>query len=99
MLQRREAFWTFVQVVAVEPTNHVAERAIRPGVLWRQGSFGTQRAAGSRCVDSMMTGVSTVKQQQRNVMAYLIAACAAALCGEAAPSLLPAHAQEAHAAA
>jgi hypothetical protein len=99
ILKRREALWTFVQVAGVEPTNNAAERAIRPGVLWRKGSGGTQSAAGSRFVENMLTVVSTLKQQQRNVFAYLTAACEAALRGEAAPSLLPTHAQQAQAAA
>ena len=99
ILKRREALWTFVQVAGVEPTNNVAERAIRPGVLWRKGSFGTQSAAGSRFVESLLTVVSTLKQQQRHVLAYLTTACEAALRAEAAPSLLPAHAQQAQAAA
>lgn len=99
ILKRREALWTFVQVEGVEPTNNTAERAIRPGVLWRKGSFGTQSAEGSRFVESMMTVVATLKQQQRNVLEYLTAACEAALRGEAAPSLLPESDQQAHAAA
>ncbi len=99
ILKRREALWTFVQVEGVEPTNNTAERSIRPGVLWRKGSFGTQSEEGSRFVDSMMTVVSTLKQQQRNVLEYLTAACAAALRGEAAPSLLPASDQKVQAAA
>src|SRR5215216_4706638 len=99
ILQRREALWTFVQVEGVEPTNNTAERAIRPGVLWRKGSFGTQSAEGSRFVESMMTVAATLKHQQRNVLEYLTAACAAALRGEAAPSLLPESHQKAYAAA
>jgi transposase len=99
ILKRREALWTFVQVAGVEPTNNAAERSIRPGVLWRKGSVGTQSAAGARFVESMLTVVSTLKQQQRNVLAYLTAACEAALRGEAAPSLLPTHVQQAQAAA
>lgn len=99
ILKRREALWTFVQVEGVEPTNNTAERSIRPGVLWRKGSFGTQSAEGSRFVESMMTVVATLKQQQRHVLEYLTAACEAALRGEAAPSLLPESEQKAHAAA
>jgi transposase len=99
ILKRREALWTFVQVAGVEPTNNAAERSIRPGVLWRKGSAGTQSAAGSRFVESMLTVVSTLKQQQRNVFAYLTAACEAALRREAAPSLLPASHQQMQAAA
>ena len=89
ILKRRAAWWTFVQMAGVEPTNKVAERSMRPGVRWRQGSFGTQSEPGSRFVESMMTVVATLKQQQRNVLEYLTAACEAALRGEAAPSLLP----------
>lgn len=99
MLKRREALWTFVQVEGVEPTNNTAERAIRPGVQWRKGSFGTQSEEGSRFVESMMTVVATLKQQKRNVLEYLTAAHEAALRGEAAPSLLPAHEIESQAAA
>jgi transposase len=99
ILKRREALWTFVQVEGVEPTNNTAERSLRPGVLWRKGSLGTQSAEGSRFVESMMTVVTTLKQQQRNVLEYLTAACEAALRGEAAPSLLPASDQKSQAAA
>src|SRR6266850_7554129 len=99
ILKRREALWTFVQVEDVEPTNNTAERAIRPGVLWRKGSFGTQSAEGSRFVESMMTVVATLKQQQRSVLEYLTAACEAALRGEESPSLLPASDRKSKAAA
>jgi len=37
----------------------------------------------------MMTVVETLKQQHRNVLDYLTAACEAALRGQSAPSLLP----------
>src|SRR3989449_5425322 len=99
IVKRREALWTFVQVDGVEPTNNTAERALRPGVLWRKGSFGTQSEEGSRFVASMMTVVATLKQQQRNVLEYLTAAHEAALRGEAAPSLLPKSDQKSQAAA
>jgi transposase len=89
ILKRRQALWTFVRHEGVEPTNNAAERAIRPGVLWRKGSFGTHSAEGSCFVESLMTVVATLKQQHRNVLDYGTAACEAALRGEPAPSLLP----------
>ena len=89
ILKRRQALWTFVHLEGVEPTNHAAERAIRPGVLWRKGSFGTHSAQGSRFVEAMMTVVATLKQQQRHPLDYLTAACETALRDEAVPSLLP----------
>ena len=89
ILKLRQALWTFVRHAGVEPTNNAAERAIRPGVLWRKGSFGTQSVEGSRFVEVMMTVVATLKQQHRNVLDYVTMACEAALCGQPAPSLLP----------
>jgi transposase len=99
ILKRRQALWTFVQVEGVEPTNNTAERSIRAGVQWRKVSFGTQSEAGSRFVESMLTVVTTLKQQNRNVLDYLTAAHEAALRGEAAPSLLPEQGQKSQAAA
>ena len=86
-------------MAGVDPTHNAAERAIRPGVLWRKGSFGTQREGGARFVAGMMTVVTTLKPPQRNVLAYLPAACDAALRGEEAPALLPTSAQKSHAVA
>ena len=89
ILKRRQALWTCVRHEGVEPTNNAAERASRPGVLWRKGSFGTQSADGSRFVEAMMTVAATLKPQHRNVLDYLTAACEAAWYGEPPPSLLP----------
>lgn len=89
ILKREAALWTFVRVAGVEPTNNLAERQVRPGVLWRNSSFGTQSAAGSRFVERIMTLVATLKQQQRNILDYLAEACDAANSGRQAPSLLP----------
>ena len=89
ILKLRQALWTFVRHAEVEPTNNAAEHAIRPGVLWRKGSFGTHSPEGSRFVETMMTVLATLKQQHRNVLDYLTVACEAALYGEAAPSSLP----------
>jgi transposase len=89
VLKVYDALWTFVRVEGIEPTNNTAERAIRPGVLWRKGSGGTQSAQGSRFVEAMMTVVATLKQQHRNVLGYMTEACQAAYMGLPAPSLLP----------
>jgi transposase len=89
ILKMRQALWTFVRHEGVEPTNHAAERALRPGVLWRTGSFGTQSPDGSRFGETMMTVVATLKQQHRNVLDYVLDACEAAPRRQPAPSLLP----------
>ena len=89
ILKREAALWTFVDVEGVDPTNNFAEQKIRPGVLWRNSSFGTQSDAGSRFVERIMTVVSTLKQQDRNLLDYLTEACDAANHGRPAPTLLP----------
>jgi transposase len=83
------ALWTFVWEEGVEPTNNSAERPLRRAVLWRRRSFGTQSAAGSQFVERILTAVTTLRQQQRDVLEYLTAACVAAIREERAPSLLP----------
>jgi transposase len=76
--KRRQALGPFVRHAGVDPTNHAAERAIRPGGLWRHGRFGTHRAQGSRFVDAMMTVVATLKLPHGHGLAYVTAACEAA---------------------
>ncbi len=89
LLKRRQALGTCVRQAGVDPTNQAAERAIRPGVLGRKGSFGTHSPEGCRFVEAMMTVVATLKPPHRHVLDSLTAACEAALRGEAAPSLRP----------
>lgn len=89
ILKLEVALWTFVRVEGVEPTNNDAERRLRRGVLWRRRSFGTQSADGSRFVERVLTAVTTLRQQKRDVLDYLTEACAAAIRGDKAPSLLP----------
>jgi transposase len=89
LLKVEPALWTFVTTVGVEPTNNAAERALRPAVLWRKNSFGSQSEAGSLFVSRMLTVVTTLRAQNRPVLDYLVKACRAARQGQPAPSLLP----------
>jgi transposase len=89
ILKVETAMWTFVDQASVEPTNNAAERAVRRGVIWRRRSFGSQSETGSRFVASILTAVTTLRQQRRDVLDYLTQACQAANLGVAAPSLLP----------
>jgi transposase len=88
LLKLWPALWTFVTVPGIEPTNNAAEQAIRPAVLWRKGSFGTQSAAGNRFVERLLSVAATCKQHDRSVLAYLTAVCTAAQAGRPIPSLL-----------
>jgi transposase len=85
----RDWLWTFLRVEGVGPTNNVGERALRHAVIWRKLSFGTQSAAGSRFVETMLTVIETCRQQRRSVFDYLTNAVEAHLSGQTAPSLNP----------
>ena len=82
------ALWTFAQVSGVEPTNNAAERALRPAVLWRNGSFGSDSEVGSRFVERLLTVIATCRQQGKPLLDFLVAVNGAALLGRPLPSLL-----------
>src|SRR5713101_4143707 len=86
LVKLEAALWTFVWEADVEPTNNSAERPLRRAVLWRRRSFGTQSGAGSQFVERILTAVTTLRQQRRDVLEYLTAACSAAIRHEPAPS-------------
>jgi transposase len=90
ILKVERSLWTFLRVAGVEPTNNAAERALRRAVLWRRKSFGTQSAEGSRFVGRVLTAVTTLRQQGREVLEYLARVCAGGrLAGDRAVRLLP----------
>ncbi len=89
LLECWPALWTFTQVDGVEPTNNAAERALRPAVLWRKGSFGTQSDDGSRFVERLLTVAATGKQQGRGLLDFLVQAVTACRLGLPPPSPVP----------
>lgn len=88
LYDHRDWLWTFLDVEGVEPTNNASERALRPAVIWRKLSFGTQSAQGSRFVETILTVVETCHKQSRNSFEYLTTAMQAHFAGQQAPSLL-----------
>jgi hypothetical protein len=67
-----------------------SQHRIRHGVMWRKTSFGTDSPNGSRFVERILTVVTTLRMQGRNVLDYVTTACEAALQRTPPPSLLPA---------
>jgi len=90
LLECETMMWTFTRVEGLEPTNNAAERALRPAVIRRKLSFGTQSDWGSRFVERMLTVSTTLRQQGRDVLGYLTEACRARQHQQDAPSILPA---------
>jgi transposase len=86
--KHRESLWTFVAREDVAPTNNLAERTIRQGVLWRKGSFGTQSERGARYVERALTVCATCRLQGRSVIEFLREACRRHLLNLPAHSLI-----------
>lgn len=89
LLKLESALWLFVREEGVEPTNNAAERAIRAAVIWRRTSFGSDSAAGSEFVSRLLTVVSSLNLQERNILDFLTESVSAARSGRIPPSLLP----------
>ncbi len=73
----------------IEPTNNAAERALRHPVIWKQPSFGTQSASGSRFTETLLSAVETCRQQRRDVLKFLHESLIAKLNNQPGPLLLP----------
>ena len=65
------SLWTFLSNKQVEPTNNQAERQLRPIVIWRKLSFGTQSDRGSRFVERIFTVTCTCIQQGKSALSFL----------------------------
>lgn len=89
LYDRREHLWTFTREPGIEPTNNTAERALRPAVIYRKLSFGTQSTSGSRFLERLLSVSETCRLQNRNAYQYLIDAMASHFAGKPSPSLLP----------
>jgi transposase len=84
-----ESYFRFVTTPGVDPTNNLAEQAIRFVVIDRLITQGTRSEAGDRWCERIWTVIATCGQQGRSVFAYLEAAVGAWFDGTEAPSLLP----------
>jgi transposase len=84
------SYFTFVTTPGVEPTNNLAEQAIRFVVIDRHITQGTRSEMGQRWCERIWTVIATCAQQGRSVFDYLESAVRAFFHREKAPSLLAA---------
>ena len=84
----RDWLWTFTTVRGIEPTNNDAERALRPAVIYRKLSFGTQSNSGSRYLERILTVSETCRGQSRSAYEFLVDAMEAKFADRPAPSLI-----------
>src|SRR3954449_8556628 len=84
-----DSYFRFLTMPGVEPTNNLAEQAIRFVVIDRLVTQGTRSEAGNRWCERIWTVLATCAQQGRSVFDYLYAAVQAHFHQGEAPSLLP----------
>ena len=83
-----DAYFRFITTPGVEPTNNLAEQAIRFVVIDRRVTQGTRGEAGQRWSERIWSVVATCAMQHRSVFDYLHRAIRAHFTGEPIPSLL-----------
>jgi len=83
------AYFTFVTTPGVEPTNNLAEQAIRFVVIDRHITQGTRSEAGRQWSERIWTIIASCAQQGRSAYAFLKEAILNWFQGEPGPSLLP----------
>ena len=74
LMQHFQRFFAFLRHEGVEPTNNVAERALRCAVQWRKISFGSRSAQGEVAVARLLTVTRTCRMQNRAPLDYLVSA-------------------------
>lgn len=87
--QHGEAYFRFITTPGIDPTNNLAEQAIRFVVIDRRITQGTRSEAGRRWCERIWTTIATCAQQGRSVFAFLLESVQAHISGAPPPSLLP----------
>jgi transposase len=83
------AYFRFVTTPGIEPTNNLAEQAIRFVVIDRRITQGTRSEKGRRWCERIWTAIATCAQQGRAAFQFLLDSVQAYLSGASPPSLLP----------
>jgi transposase len=84
-----EAYFQFITTPGIEPTNNLAEQAIRFVVIDRRITQGTRSETGRRWCERIWTTIATCAQQGRSAFEFLLETVESHLCGAPPPSLVP----------
>lgn len=87
--ENADSYFRFITEPNVEPTNNLAEQAIRFVAIHRRLTQGTRSDEGRRWCERIWTVVQTCSQQNRSVFEFLCSAVTAYFRSGEPPSLLP----------
>jgi transposase len=79
----------FISTPDIDPTNNLAEQAIRFVVLDRHVTQGTRGEVGQRWSERIWTAIATCTQQDRDLFCFLHDSISAFFQGQPSPSLQP----------
>jgi transposase len=88
--QHADAYFRFIRTPGVEPTNNLAEQALRFVVIQRRITQGTRGECGRAWCQRIWSAAATCRQQGRSVFGFLHSALDAHFRSRAAPLLVPA---------
>jgi transposase len=84
-----ESYLRFITTPGIEPTNNLAEQAIRFVVIDRKVTQGTRSTTGQRWLERIWTAIATCAQTGRSVFTFLQESLAAYFADQPPPDLLP----------
>ena len=84
-----KAYFEFITTPGMDPTNNVAEQAIRFIVIDRHVTQGTRSAKGRRANERLWTVIATCALQGRSAFAFILQSVQAYFHDSHPPSLLP----------
>jgi hypothetical protein len=84
-----KAYFEFITTPEIDPTNNVAEQAIRFVVIDRHVTQGTRSIKGRRSSERLWTVIATCALQGRSAFDFILHAVSAYFHDQPAPSLLP----------
>jgi hypothetical protein len=84
-----EAYFQFITTPGIDPTNNVAEQAMRFVVIDRHVTQGTRSVRGREICERLWSVIATCALHKRSAFQWICQAINAYLKGEQAPSLIP----------
>ena len=84
-----EAYFQFITTPSIEPTNNVAEQAMRFVVIDRHVTQGTRSVRGQEICERLWTVMATCTLHRRSAFHWICQALSAYFKGQPLPSLIP----------
>ena len=87
-VQHGESYFRFITTPGIEPTNNLAEQAIRFVAIDRRITQGTRGQSGQTWCERIWTAVATCEGQGRSLFDFLCESVMAYFQGPTAPTLV-----------